>query len=376
VVTSYKPLFHIRCRHGYFADQVCRPLRLSPTPLCSRLLERHGCLFRQTDGGGSVYFATAPDGTTPLRLFDETTPFAFALTGPAAQITSFTEIDPAAAASPSTSLYSFNNREEQVATFDGEECLLLHPPGAPFASAAVPVRPPRFVHRFAKPVRAAAVQVSDMLRNKVFDTRTPAQETSALPVDLSRVPEGRYRLTVNNRDPVEFYLSVVAPAARWGMIEIFAGGPAMKGLPKRCRVLGPDGTPGPPATFVLALEPRRSIWRYYVVSQNSADRTYDGYGIAGGPPRGAKANGNGTIAFSAPAKQKINGKDVWIFESAAAIPIFEQPGDRHEFTLKNNAKGGGGAGPFTLPYAQPDTTRLLPGPDGKPRNCSEIFVYL
>ena len=51
--------------------------------------------------------------------------------------------------------------------------------------------------------------------------------------------------------------------------------------------------------------------------------------------------------------------------------------DRFEFSLKSgNGKASGPAGPFALPYGQPESTRLALGPDGKPRSYSEIFVYL
>ena len=47
----YRPLLQIKIEHAYFAAQVCRGLRFELTEGSARLLDRAGCLVRQTDGG-------------------------------------------------------------------------------------------------------------------------------------------------------------------------------------------------------------------------------------------------------------------------------------------------------------------------------------
>jgi hypothetical protein len=376
VTTKYKELFQIQCRHGYFADHRCRALELSPTEQCGRLLDRYRCLFRATAGGGAVFYGE-DDGQSLLRRFEEATPFTFFLTNPDRQLATITEIGTDQTGAPAESLYYFNNLRENAATVDGVQTLLLHPAGDAFAGGPLPIRPAQFVCPLARTVRAAKLELFDALQREIWNSQTPAGETASVSLNLSNVASGRHQLRVNGEDAYDFYLSDMAAAKHWGLIEIFAGGPAMAGIvPKRCQVLDENGGPQAPGPFTIALKPRESCWRYYIISQSTADRTYDGYQIVGGAPRAGKTNGSASIAFSPPTQQEVNGKDAWVFESINPIPLYEVPGDQHEFNLKSNGRADGGAGPAALPYGRADTTRLEHGPDGKPRMCSEIFVYL
>jgi hypothetical protein len=77
---------------------------------------------------------------------------------------------------------------------------LVHPPGDPFADPPLPVRPSLFTHHFDRPVTEAVIQVADVAgRQPVWETRTPAQEVRAWPVDLRGWACGRYRLSVDGQ---------------------------------------------------------------------------------------------------------------------------------------------------------------------------------
>lgn len=318
MASRYTELFRLQCRHDYFADGVCHLLEATPTAQCRRQLDRYGGIFRPIPGGGVVCF----DDRNLLRLFDETTPFAFSLTGPAATLAACTDPGTAPAMPPSDGLFYFSNLAGQT---------LLHPTGAPFAEGALPVQSPR--------AAARAETVTDMLGNR-------------LPADLGALPEGRYRWPEDGGD---FYLSGLPAAARWGVAEIF--------------FRGAGDIPKAPTVYAIALAARRSVWRYHIVSQSAVDRTYGDYRIAGTPISGAAG---GPIDFAAPVTESIGGKAAWMFESSVPIALRQYPADHYAFTLRRNGSETGG---IALPYADSATTRLIEDAKGV-RACSEIFVYL
>ncbi|MGA2889710.1 MAG: hypothetical protein ABSE51_16810 [Terracidiphilus sp.] len=355
MVTQYKPLFEIQCRHAYFGNGICPALQLIPTSECKRLLRRYGCLFRKTGSGGTVF----REAQSPWQNLSELAPLSFALIDTNGQLELCTEMGTSPTAAPDLSVHSFSNVTDYgTEAVDGRAFRLLHSPGDAFASSAIPVRPSRFVYEFAKPLTSATLQIFDMLGNEVWKLQTPGKELAALSVGLGDLGEGRYRLKIDKADPYDFYLTGTAPATVWGFVDIF-----LRSLADI------DATP---ASFAFSLAPRRSFWRYYIVSQAPADRVYDDYQIALTPLKGTKSNGTEAVAFSAPTRQRVRGQDAWVFESADLIPLYEYPADHYEVTLKSNGKGSG----ISLPYAKSQTTRLAKDADGNVRYCSEMFVYL
>jgi len=332
MTARYEELFRIECRHGYFADGQCRLLTLSPTMRCRRMLDRDDCLFRPAVGGGAIY------RRMPAVPFEDAAPLAFALVAQSTALVECTEMDGAQGGIPDGSIHYFNNLADHRATLDGVDRQLLHPPGQPFAQGPLPVYPPRFDYPCAVPMG-----LFDPLGNQI-DRLQPSAGFCSLDV-----PEGRYQLRGDDGARHDFYCSVTSPASLWGIVEIF---------------------PGAPALFTVALEPRKSIWRYVVVSQSTVDRAYDDFRVVGS----SSNNGDGgTIpTFAAPVRQRIRGKDAWIFDSTAPITLREYPADRYAFALKREEAAGG----FALPYAQANRTRLARGPDGDVRAYSEIYVYL
>jgi hypothetical protein len=383
MIAAYSELFRIDCLHGYFADGRCRSLALAPTAECARLLDRYGCLFRATVGGGTVY----SNSPRLLGLFNETAPFAFDLNTVGSELTSYTEIAPAQTAIPGSAVYYFSNLQKYNADAAadgviGGGSLFLHPPDGPFSGGPLPVKPAQFTYSCVKPVTAAQVRIFDALEREVRSIATSVQATTILPLDLTGLPVGRYQLKIDGAEDYDFYLSGSAHPQRWGMVEIFAGGSAMQSLPQATSVLRDGAALRPPAAFVIALPPRASRWRYYIVSQSPADRAYADYTIAGSLRNGTVKNGNGAgaaakvappMSFLPAVARHFNGQAAWVFESATPIPLYEYPSDHYEFSLLAKGRSSGGV---SLPYANAATTRLERATGSDPQPWSEMYVYL
>jgi hypothetical protein len=378
MAVAYKPLFGIELLHHYFADRRCRVLALAPTAECRRLFERYRLLFRPTPDGGTVAYPEDP-AIDFLALFNETDPFAFDLVCGDPRFGNYTALDgPAAGASPAETVFYFNNLEDQGGEVAGEPKRLLHPAGRAFVHGALPVRPKLSRLDCDPPLAGATVSVIDTLnRQTVRQWRTPATETKVFPLDLKDFPDGRYRLTLDGREPVTFYLSDVPAVRRWGIVEIYPGGPAMAGrVPEACRVLDPAGRPEP-RTFTLCFDNRRTLWRYYVISTAPEERNYESYQVVGQdrPARNGIAEPGGHPFIRKPDPVDIQGRRAVVFESGQALPLWENPSDRHSFTLKPDGRPENGALSHALPYPQAGNTRLEEYA-GERRMVSEMFVYL
>jgi hypothetical protein len=355
MTTNYKELFNIQCQHTYFSDGICRSLRLAPTAQCLALLSRYGCLLRPDVRGVAVYCPTEPK----WQSLNELKPLNFALTAIDGDMASFTDMGPAVSGAADATVFTFSNLTDYDHSSTGaSEAIPLHPPGNVFANSLVPVHPPRFTYTVTPSQNSAALQIVDPLGNVVWLQGSSTQGLTSISIDLSNLSEGRYQLSSGGGAPYDFYMTATPAAAVWAFIDIY---------PARI----PVGTQSP-AAFVLSLSPRSSFWRYYIVSQSPAERTYQDYRIAFGSPSGAVPNGTPTITFSGPALQSVNGHPAWVFESEQPIPLYQYPGDHYALTLNGIGKNQS----IPLPFAQSNTTRLNRQPDGTVQYYSELFVHL
>lgn len=368
----YAPLFAIECLHGYYADGICRPLSLRPTPDCLRLLERHQCLFRAKAGGGMVASASR-DEVDLLAGYGESAPFSFELINADPYLRLGDEaagLPPAVA--PGERLRYFNNLGASEKAADGE-----HEVRAELAAEWLPVRGKRFSYRWEQPHEDARVGVIDTLRGEpVWWSAPPASGAQALSLDLGALPDGRYRFRIGDHLAPAFYLSDLPATGRWGVVEIFPGGVFAGHVPASHRVLDGAGRPQP-KIFVIRLDNPGSIWRYYIIEHNADDHAYDGHrveGYAKPASRGADTRVM-RIEFTELARTRVEGRPARVFESTRPIELRERPGDDHEFVFKANGQGERGGPAFRLPYARAETTRLE-SVSGVTRMCSEIFVYL
>jgi hypothetical protein len=376
--THYAPLFRIECLHGYFADGLCRPLSLRPTAECRRLLEQYRCLFKATPAGGTVAFA-AEDGCDFLSLYAETTPFSFDLISADPGLLTYTDAAMAGdAASPAEQVYYFDNLGHAADDGEANERRLLHPARQALAAGPLPVRPRRFSQSIEKPAAGARLSVVDTLRGEpVWQSAPLTRDPHAVPLDLAALPDGRYRLQLKKKEVLAFYLSDVSAAGRWGVVDIFPGGPAMVDrVPEGCRVLDEAGRPLP-KTFVIRLNNRSTIWRYYIVNPNPEDHSYDGHRVeevARRTPKRAEQRGT-PFTFTEVAPTRVAGQPARVFESTRPIALCERPGDEYEFMFRANGQAERGGRAFRLPYARGEATRLEEV-SGARRMVSEIYVYL
>jgi hypothetical protein len=362
----YTPLFAIECLHDYYADGICRPLSLRPTPDCLGLLERHQCLFRAKAGGGMVASASR-DEVDLLAGYGESAPFSFELISADPRLTHRDEqVTPPPAGMPGERLRYFNNLGAGGMVADGE-----------LAAEWLPVRGKRFSHRLEPSHEEARVEVVDTLRGEpVWCSARLAPGARVIPLDLGALPDGRYRFRIGDDLAPAFYLSDLPAAGRWGVVEIFPGGALAAHVPANHRVLDEAGQPRP-KTFVIRLDNPGSIWRYFIIDHNAEDHAYDGHRVEGY----ARPASRGTdtrvarIEFTELARTRVEGRPARVFESTRPIALRERPGDDYEFLFKANGQGERSGPTFRLPYASAETTRLETV-SGVARMCSEIFVYL
>jgi len=369
--TRYTLLFQIEILHGYFAGGPCGSLALSPTGSCAALLARYGMLFRATNGGGAVY---RPLWSDAVRGFDESAPFTFSLQADP-ELSLYTEMDPAAAGAPSETLFYFDNSADYAAEVFGAQRQLLHAPNKPFAKAVLPVRPYRFSASFDAS-SSASLQVLDPLSKSVL-WPVSAEQNQVPFVDLRRLPEGRYILARDGEVLQTFYLMDQAP--KWGAISIYAGGSAQSHLPANCRVIDSQDQNPPqitPKIFTLALDARKTIWRYYIIAATST-RDLDSYELTGAIKRATRVENGAAIDLHflrQPETLAIDGRAAWVFESQSPIPLLHSPASEFSLTLRPGDKGARGDQPIRLPYARP--AAFARKGDADSTLCSEVFVYV
>lgn len=371
----YVPLVTIECLHEYFSDRRCRGLSIRPTAQCQQLLERYRCLYRATESGIVVAGITGAEVDT-LDLYDEELPFSFEVIVGDPLFVNYTDADPSRRV-PGDAVYYFSNLKESTPEIGRSERLLLHPAGAALGAPPLPVRPKRFSHGLDAPLRQPRLEVVGGLNESPVWRLSAPGDIQSVALDLSGLPDGRYRLRANGEDLLEFYATDTLPSRCLGIVEIFPGGPAQaERVPENCRVLGrKDGSRH--ATFALSLSTRTSRWRYYIIAPPSEQLAYDGFEVAGTARTGAsRADTQSTpLAFSEQASAHLDGRLARVFVSDQDIGLYERPGDVYDIVFKANVSAERGAKTIKLPFARAETTRLEES-DGQTRMCSEIFVYL
>jgi hypothetical protein len=366
----YAPLFRIECLHEYSGGP-CRSLELSPTADCRALMARYRMIFRGFTGGAEVY-PPAHSAVEALRQFDESSPFTFKLRAMDAALHSYTEFGDAGRSAPARSLFYFDNAANYEGEVFGNPRQLLHAPAAPFAGAAVPVRPKIFSVPQAD--GGSKVQVIEPLTKQALWQGAIEHPDAPLLVDLRRLPERLYILQQEKKDPERFYLSDLPPAQQWGAISIYAGGLRQAAaLPENCSVLDSAGT-ARPRTFTLALKSRRTIWRYYLID-SAGKQDFSSHELSGTlrNPTGENGATDSSIVFVRQTQTvPIDGRTAWVFESQNPLPLLQSPGAEFSLALRSN---GNGKRAIRLPFAQPGSFVFIDRP--QPGSlCSEVFVYV
>jgi len=374
-VLQYAALFRIECLHGYFGGGACRSLVLSPTEDCRALLDRYRMLFRQSAGGAVVH---APLQSPPdlLRQFDEAVPFTFRLISTEPVLNSYTALSADEAGAPSESLFYFANASDHQAEAFGKPRRLLHAPGSPFAGALVPVMPKVFSVPLPATSSGGTLQVIEPITTQLLWQCSLPTQAAPCPLDLRRLPEGCYVLRVDGKELLKVYLSDRPPAQQWGAISIYVGGSRQaQNLPEDCRVLDSAGMSSP-KTFTLALESRKTTWRYYIIDP-AGKQNFGSHELTAAMRRpAAEVDPPPEVRFSRlPDTALIDGRTAWVFESQLPLPFLHSPSTEFSLSLRPGGNRKRGERAIRLPYAQPGSIAFQDG--SEPRSmCSEIFVYV
>jgi len=372
---AYSILFRIECLHEYFGGGLCPGLSLSPADGCEALLGRYRLLFRGAPGGCTVY---APS-QSPLDLmgrFDETFPFTFRLENTDPLLDSYTDLERGPSAGPAEALFHFNNAADRQGEVFGAARQLLRDPSAPLADASLRAMPAVFDYRPDGPATTGRnLQVSDPLSGQTV-WQSPAGTPSApIRVDLRGLPEGRYNRTMGETKLDPFYLSNLPAARQWGAVSIYIGGqPQSLRLPVPCQSIDATGAVTP-RTFTLALESRKTYWRYYVIDP-AGKQDFGSYELSAtfrNPPSRTLPP---EIAFlRLPEPATVDGRTAWVFEAQSPLPLLHSPFSANLALTLRPANGRRGERALTLPYAQ--ASGLVRRSQSQPRSwCSEVFVYV
>jgi len=255
---------------------------------------------------------------------------------------------------PSKSLFHFDNRSDFAGEILGQPRRLLHAPGKPFAEAVVPVRPKIFSVAALNKAAGGSLRITEPVGNQTIWQAPIPPKAAPVPVDLRGVPEGLYLLHTAGDDPQRFYLSDQLPSRRWGAISIYAGGSRQaSNLPEHCRIIDSNGAPRP-VTFTLALESRKTIWRYYVIP-SAEEQNFAQYEVFSTIKKTTAQSGwESEIHFDLlPATVPVDGRTAWVFESQSPLPLLVSPAGTFSLSLRPNKNGKMGQRAIRLPYAQP-----------------------
>ncbi|MBZ5524631.1 MAG: hypothetical protein LAP21_20525 [Acidobacteriia bacterium] len=371
--TPYEVLFRIECLHGYFGGKACRSLNLSPTEDCRALLRRYQMLFRATEGGGTVYAIRQPPSGL-LRGFDESAPFTFTLTSTDPALDAYTETDSSEISSPMESLFYFDNTADQQAEVFGERRQLLHAAKNPLAGAAIPVRPSVSNYTPDAKVPDGPLQVLDPLSGQAL-WQAPAKGGKPVTLELRRLPVGCYRIVMSGKELQKFYLSGRPASQQWGAISIYAGGSRQSAhLPANCQSILPNGDSSL-RTFTLALQARKTIWRYYIIDP-AGKQEFNSYELTGMAKRTTPPEAAADLSFRRlPDTAPVDGRTACVFESQSPLPLLYSPASEFAFTLRPGGNGKRGDRSIRVPYAQPGT--MVKTKRAKQQLwCSEVFVYV
>jgi hypothetical protein len=371
---QYTELFRIQCLHGYFGGGPCRSLVLAPTQDCQQMLGRYQMLFRAAVGGGVVY---GPRQSPPdlLKQFDETAPFTFTLTSSDAALNNYTDVD-LSHIDIRESIFHFDNRGDHSIQALGESRQLLHPPDNPFAQGAILVRPKLSSFEPSPSTTGGDLKITEPLGSQPIWQAPVPEPGKPVQLDLHRFPEGLYSLQTKNGPPQQFLLTDELALRRWGVISIYAGGSRQSShLLEKCRVIDGDGIIHP-KIFTLALESRKTFWRYYIIP--AAEKQDLGhYELVGASKKtpGSSSSENEIPFTLLPGTTPVDGRTAWVFESKSPLPFLLSPTNAFSLSLRPNKNGKLGQRAIRLPYAQPTSVAAKEGTEPR-RLCSEIFVYV
>lgn len=360
----YERLMQISYRHTYYnrEDGACPDFVAMPTPSTTALMRSLGLLFKNERTGFSVFYDTrrrreilnylrrqAGDGQSdPRRRFEVWTRLSFVLVLDQPWFFSFTELP--LGTNPAQKNFYFSNTQAHAVRgvpvlntgrhVTAEELLEV-------ASTQVTVRTPQSVERVeVRDIAGGVVEcVPRCVRRRAARRQDPDALTcrdAAIPqpgdtvvcrdqveIDFSLLPEDKYVLesvgtaglvkswtvlyTQARPQPVAFIdLLFTQPRAGVGEADLYPVRDLFPSPsdPDRARIEG--------VGYQLRFEARSSLWDYYIVPQDPAERL-ENLSIEAPPP----------LAFPGPVEVVLaNGARAYLFESNQPI-VLQQQSDAH-----------------------------------------------
>ncbi|MCB0563680.1 MAG: hypothetical protein KDD01_04820 [Phaeodactylibacter sp.] len=264
---KFEPLFSIDILNDYYEDGRSRDFILSPTPDCRQALAGHSLLFRQSAGGGAVYFTRIVPQDEILRRISALTRFRFFLQLKEPGLVNYTSLPANGEALPGKKLFYLTNIKRDTGAIDEGlgpegELPLSRQPGLSDEDrigyippiSRIPLTPGKF----------GEMKVFRTLpgpgKTKVLESNIE-EAARSLSVDLSQSPPGWYELQLlpRGRDAkiMELYADPAwLPRTPFGIIEIFKDKTT-------------DYTH--PAHYTLRLNRRKGRWSYIVIRASTAE---------------------------------------------------------------------------------------------------------
>lgn len=354
-------LFSVAIRHAYYnlADNRCRDLAVVPCPATRTLMASLGLVFRDRGDGFSVHADRSRLAGLAARQREGIDRLSFLLTLRNPDFMGITAL-PIDTRPQLQALYAGNLR---TAKADG----LLYL-GSGKAIGAKALHPITGAALSLQTSAAATLTVADVAGRIVCSAESGAGRTAAL--SLAGQPYGLYAISAS-------------PASA------YAGPAALLYAPSMPPVIGlidlflapPPGTAGGsvafpfasgtarPVDLVLSFAARKTIWRYYVVSQGNRGRLQH---------EQMRITGSGATFTRAPAPVPLPGGDEAIlFSSSKALPLRQQT--PFQFSLSGPRHGPDGSRADVTIECLPGAaaTPVWPNPSGPSLSgSSEIFIYV
>ena len=259
----FKPLFHVRLRHGfYLSGASVGDFRAEPSAATCRRLAEHGLVVRYLDDGWAVYAEVEPD-SDPLRLLrplgDVPLHFTFLLHAAHAHLWTITDLP---AHRPGREVFVVDNlRDDALHLGDSVAAARLGPPLRLVRSTA-------WSHTLGAAAATATVTIRDRFASVVFTaTYSFDENVSDVRVDLGSgtLPAGRYTVEDDQGGSEQIYFDPeIFGGLPFTVVEIFSQG---EHVPSANRFL--DGDLITAREYTFQLEPRSTTWRYHVIRKYS-----------------------------------------------------------------------------------------------------------
>lgn len=344
---KYKKLLKIKVMHNYFTLKTCKGLIFQPTERSLAVMSKQNLRFRETKEGFEIFGETGDDDSM-VKSISGMEKLVFFILSDNPQFTNFSDLD---LNQKPRQIYYFNNLAANKTTVFGlpGNVLLMHTNDKVTNDHLVNVVPDSY--RFdmtgtgpEKTAKIISIDNSSEVISKDFSSVNNNYPCQFILMDLDY---GRYKLQFDGLDLDTFYYGQGLLGRKiFGIIEIFS---TAAGEYK----FFTSGNKPQPREYVIAIDNRKTLWRYLVQSRN---------GIALPDPEIKQAS----VPWNF---NRISSSE---FISAVPMPLQEAP--IKEIQLKSDKNDNGSVVVKDLP--NPGTELIKPDPVDPTKVYSDVYVYI